>query len=147
MARSNLVFLGGTCGNNIWRPGFIEALVALGVPAESLFDPVVEHWDEAAQRNEEEKKAAATHMLFYIADPKFEGVGISAYSLVEATMALYDRPDSTVVVFDLTGITLKHVIKAMNQACNVLKKRFPEANIFATQQEAIDWLARELASS
>jgi hypothetical protein len=141
-----IAFLGGTCGGNVWRPDFIETLVKLGVPRDSLFDPVVADWNEEAQRREEEAKAAASHMIFYIADPRQEGINISAYSLVEATMALYDKPKTTVVVFDLSGIENAHVIRALNQAMKVLRRRFPDAKIFANQQEAIDWLAGELAA-
>ena len=35
-------------------------------------------------------------------------------------------------------------LKAMNQSFDVLKARFPEANIFGTRDEAVDWLAAEL---
>ena len=138
-----LVFLGGTCGNNNWREAFIAELISRGVNPDLLFNPVVEHWDEVAQRKEEEVKATATHMLFYIADPSLEGINVSFYSGIEATMALYDKPDTTVVVFDTTGMG-KHPTKAMNQATRVLKARFPKANIFATPAEAIDWLAKQL---
>lgn len=42
---SKLVFLGGTCGNNNWRDGFIARMVARGCPAEWFFDPVVSEWN------------------------------------------------------------------------------------------------------
>jgi len=37
----NQVFLGGTCGDNDWRTGFINDLVKSGVDKNKLFNPVV----------------------------------------------------------------------------------------------------------
>lgn len=140
---SKLVFLGGTVANNNWREGFIERLVASGVNREVLFNPAVKDWNKEAQEKEEAAKKEASHFMFYIADPKQEGNPLSAYSMVEATMALYDNPQKTVVVFDTEGIS-GHALKATNQTLNVLKKRFPNCNIFATVAEAENWLVANL---
>jgi hypothetical protein len=142
---SKLVFLGGTVANNGWRIPFIDALVEQGVDRQALFNPIVADWDDEAQRREEEAKAKATHLVFYIADPKQEGNPLSAYSMVEATMALYDKTDRAVIVFDSTGVA-GHPLKAIEQAARVLRARFPDANIFSTLEEAKEWLARELVS-
>ncbi|SRR6266496_2161524 len=83
-----LVFLGGTSGNNNWRDHFISILVSKGITKEVLFNPVVKDWNEKAQAREEKVKKEATHLIFYIADPKQEGNPLSTYSMVEATMAL-----------------------------------------------------------
>jgi len=139
-----LVFLGGTAAKSNWRDGLIEALVDRGVLADALFNPVVKDWNTEAQRREEAAKAEASHLVFYIADPKQEGNPLSAYSMVEATMALYDKPECTVVVFDTDGMN-GHPLKAMNQTLKVLKARFPDANIFGMRQDAINWLATQLS--
>lgn len=138
---SRLVFLGGTSAKNDWRESFIEDAVKGGVARESLFNPVVKDWNAAAQEAEEKAKATATEMVFYIADPKQEGNPLSAYSMVEATMALYDKPDQTVVVFDTEGMT-GHPLKSMDQTKKVLQKRFPSARIF-TRAEAVKWLTAQ----
>ena len=138
-----LVFLGGTAANNAWREGIIEVLVAEGVDREALFNPVVKDWNDEAQRREEAANAGASHLLFYIADPQQDGNPLSAYSMVEATMALYDKADRTVVVFDTEGMS-GHPKKAMSQTAKVLKTRFPEARIFVARQDAINWLVTEL---
>lgn len=140
---AKLVFLGGTCANNLWRKGLIDELVARGVPRECLFDPVVTNWDAVAQKAEEEAKAKASHFLFYLADPKQPGNPLSYYSAVEATMALYDHPETTVVVFDNDGVE-GQFLKASKQAEKVLRKRHPNAVILGSRQEAIDWLAAKL---
>lgn len=138
-----LVFLGGTAANNNWREQFIESLVSLGVLPDILFNPVVKDWNEEAQQREETAKKEACHLVFYIADPKQDGNPLSAYSMVEATMALYDKPARTVIVFDTDGMS-GHPLKAMNQTLKVLRARFPEANIFGTRQDAINWLTPRL---
>lgn len=140
----NLVFLGGTCGNNPWRDAFIGDLAARGVDRNVFFDPVVPDWNEAAQRREEEAITQANYLVFYLADPRQDGNPLSAYSIVEAVMALYDAPATTVVVFDTGGME-GHPLKAMVQTRKVLKQRFPSANIFDTPEAAKDWLAAQLA--
>lgn len=134
------IFLGGTCGANNWRETFTSSLMGNGLSANAIFNPVVKDWNEEAQHREEAAKATARYLLFYIADP-MDGVNqLSAYSMVEATMSLYDKPERTVVIFD-TGSMSGHPLKAINQTRKVLATRFPQGNIFASPKEAIDWLA------
>lgn len=144
MSATRLLFLGGTAANNKWRDGLTDALISRGVSASAIFNPVVADWNEEARIREEDAKARASHLLFYIASPMQEGNPLSAYSMVEATMALYDKSDRTVVVFDSTGID-GHFLKALNQTKNVVKSRFPQARIYDNADAAIDALARDLA--
>ena len=139
-----LLFLGGTAANNRWRDGFTDALMARGVSSDIIFNPVVAEWNEEAQAREEKAKASASHLLFYIANPMQEGNPLSAYSMVEATMALYDKGDRTVVVFDSNGME-GHFLKALNQTRKVIQARFPDARIYESADAAIDGLAADLA--
>lgn len=141
---AKLVFLGGTAANNSWRENFIETLVKRGADTHLFFNPVVKEWNKEAQEREEKAKSEANYLVFYIADPKQEGNPLSAYSMVEAAMALYDKPDRSVVIFDTEGMS-GHPLKAMNQTFKVLKARFPSANIF-TKEDALDWLSYQLLS-
>lgn len=140
---STLIFLGGTCGNNNWRDGLVARLTERGVPKSCLFNPVVEDWNEEAQLREDEAKANATYSLYYLGDPQQEDNHVSFYSLLEATMGLYDTSQQTVVVFDVAGMP-KHAEKSNAKACKDLQKRFPTAPIFATLAEAEDWLVSYL---
>ena len=142
-ATKNQVFLGGTCGNNNWREDFINDLVNMGVKAEKLFNPVVSNWDEEAQRKEDLAKEESKYMLFYIANPKTEGNETSGYSLIELTMGLYDQPETTVGVLDTSELS-PSVAKALTKGFNDLKKRFPEAKIFNTKEEALKFFAEIL---
>lgn len=135
-----LIFLGGTVGGNKWRRPFSLKLIEGGIPAESIFDPVVDDWNEEAQIAEEKVKKNADYLLFYLGTPGNNE--LSAYSMVEATMALYDHIKKTVVIFDADGLEKGHKLKAFKQAENVLRTRFPKGNIFSTLSESAEWLVK-----
>jgi hypothetical protein len=139
-----MIFLGGTAGNNPWRDSFITACLEKGIPSDMLFNPVVPDWNADAQAREDLiKKDPSTLMLYHISNP-MQGTGqVSAYSLVEATMALYDHLDRTVVVFDTTGMT-DHTLKSMKKIEADLRLRFPDAAVFSSPDEAIYYIVTRL---
>ncbi len=145
------VFLGGTSGKpsmswyNRWREDkVIPALLAAGISANLLFNPVVTDWsDEAQCREDEIKNDSDTIMLYFICNPHTSGNETSGYSLVELTMALYDHPQRTVVAFDTSEMS-PDVAKAMNKAMNDLRRRFPSAPIFDSIETVTNWLADHL---
>lgn len=144
---NKLVFLGGTCGNNHWREAIvIPGLLERGVDPACLFNPVVEQWDEQAQWREDTAKARADYQLYVIAspDPRAEDVAnVSGYSLVEATMGLYDAPGKTVILVDTMGMA-KHTAKALSKAATDWQRRFPDAPVFVNYAALIEWLAPRL---
>jgi len=142
------IFLGGTCGNNPWRESLmIPALLEHGVRPEQIFNPVVSHWDETAQANEDAAKANPDYLLLFVLaspDPEASEVTqISGYSLAEAIMALYDAPARTVVLFDTTGMARK-TAKGMRKTEQDLRQRFPQAPIFSDYAALIDWIVSRL---
>jgi len=141
---SPFVFLGGTVGKSNWREPFTKRLMEAGVPADRIFNPVVPEWTAECQEAEDIAKRDSEHLLFYICDPEQGGNAISGYSLVEATMCLYDRPQSTVVVFDLSGIT-GHVLKSLIKCKRDLRARFPEGHIFSTADDAVAYFSQIIA--
>lgn len=138
------VFLGGTVANNRWREELITALIARNIPQTALFNPQVPDWNQEAQYREEFAKATASWLVFYIADPQQDGNPLSAYSMTEATMALYDQPERTVVAFDTEGMS-GHALKVMRQTCAILRARFPAANIFDSPEGVAAWLTEKFA--
>jgi hypothetical protein len=141
----NDVFLGGTCANNRWREDVvIPALLDRGVPEGSIFNPNLRPgmWNEEAQALEDRVKRDCALMVYYIGDTR-DGTGVSLYSAVEATMALYDDPERTVVVIDPAG-TEGHVAKALNKTTKDLRRRFPEAVIADNLQELIEHASARL---
>ena len=131
-----LCFLGGTCGSNKWRDEVEKQLTT-----DNLFNPVVDDWNEAAQAAEDEAKKLCTHMVFYIGNPGTGG--LSAYSLVEATMALYDQLETTVITVAQDEFEEEHLKKSLNKTVKDWKKRFPNAAILETLQELIEHLRKE----
>jgi hypothetical protein len=145
------IFLGGTCGKNPWRESLvIPALLERGVQPDQIFNPVVSHWDETAQANEDAAKASPDYLvLFVLASPDpqtAEVTQVSGYSLVEAVMALYDAPERAVVFFDTTGMARK-TAKGMRKAEQDLRQRFPQAPIFSDYAALIDWIASRLVGA
>ena len=138
----NEVFLGGTCANNRWREDVvIPALLKRGVPEEAIFNPNLGPgmWNEEAQALEDQVKQECALMVYYIGDTK-DGSGVSLYSAVEATMALYDDPERAVIAIDPSG-TEGHVAKALNKTVKDLRRRFPEAVIVDGLGDLIDHIA------
>jgi hypothetical protein len=143
------VFLGGTCGNNHWREEIvIPALLGRGIALHQIFNPVVSHWDEQAQANEDAAKADPDCLLLFVLaspDPTTtEVTQVSGYSLVETVMALYDSPARTAVLFDVTGMARK-TAKGLRKAQQDLCARFPQAPIFTDYPALIEWVAARLA--
>ncbi len=133
------IFLGGTCGNNTWRDGFIARLVKRGIPPEALFNPIVKVWDEAAKRREDLVKRSAKCLLFYMGDPKMGPNSRSFYSIFEAVLALFDAHDRTVVVIDTVGMA-KDAKESMDQTLIELRHRFPHLPIFDSLEQAEDYI-------
>lgn len=149
-ALKNIIFLGGTCGKNHWREDIvIPGLLERGVSPDALFNPVVpdgQPWDDAAREREDEIKHTARWQLYVIASPDpgmAECPGVSGYSLVEATMGLYDAPERTLVLVDTMGMA-KHTAKSIAKTATDWHRRFPNAPIFADYAALIEWLAPRL---
>ena len=139
-----MIFLGGTSGRNDWRRGFVARLVAQGIPSDRFFDPVVDDWNEAARAREERAKEDPNLLLFFVGDPKQPGNPLSAFSLVEATLAVCNDPERTVVVLDVDGVE-GHARKVLEQTEKLLRAQDPDVPIFRTLHDAERWLAERFA--
>lgn len=137
-----LIFLGGTVGQNNWRESFIDGLHLVGYTDDEIFNPVVKDWDEEAQAAEDEAKEKADWFVYYLADPQQEGLNISGYSIWEAALALVDNPEKTVVVFDNEGLG-EHAAKVQAKVEKDARKRFPDANIMSSPDDAINWFGSQ----
>ena len=83
------VFLGGTCNGSTWRD---ELMTMLDQNKIDAFNPVVENWDEEAQRNEDYHKENDDFIL-YVLTPEMKGV----YSVFEVAMDSCKRPGRVLV--------------------------------------------------
>jgi len=116
-----------------------------GVPAQTLFDPVVVDWNDAAREREEQAKAAADLLVFYISDPQEPALPISAFSLVEATLAVCREPERTLVIFDLDAVQ-GHTRKVYVQTLKLLRDLRSSARLFEDLGQAEDEIAKHFAS-
>lgn len=141
---NTVVFLGGTCGNTNWRDNFIKNLVALGIPENKIFNPVVPNWTPECQDREDTAKAEARLNVYYLTNPN-DGVNqFSVYSIFEATKGLYEDRQANAVVFDLNpSIYPNHINKVVNKIYKDLKNKFPQ-NVFDSLDDLVLALAEEI---
>ena len=104
------VFLGGTCNGSTWRDELIPQLDEKTV---SPFNPVVEHWDEEAQKREDFHKANDDYTL-YVLTPEMTGV----YSVFEVAMDSMKRPGRVIccILKERDGKAFEgHMLKNMSK--------------------------------
>lgn len=102
------VFLGGTCNGSTWRDELIPMLDSSMINA---FNPVVEHWDEKAQAEEDFHKENDDFTL-YVLTPEMVGV----YGVFEVAMDSCKRPGRVIccILDEHGGKTFeKHLTKNM----------------------------------
>ena len=107
------VFLGGTTNNSTWRDELIKLLKI------DYFNPVVDDWDEDAQK-EELKQRKNCDFCLYVITPKMEGV----YSIAEVVDDSNKRPDKTIFAYLLEDDDKefnKHQIKSLDMVGKMVK--------------------------
>ena len=87
-AKTNKVFLGGTCNHSNWRDELISKLKI------EYFNPVVPDWNEEAYQEELHQRQVCSFCL-YVITPLMEGV----YSIAEIVDDSNKRPDKTIFCF------------------------------------------------
>ncbi len=86
----NKVFLGGTCNGSTWRNRMMVYLYDDGM---EYYNPIVDDWDEDAQKREIIERENCDFCLYTIT-PKMNGV----YSIAEVIDDSNKRPDKTILV-------------------------------------------------
>ncbi len=102
------VFLGGTCNGSTWRDELIPMLDSEKI---SAFNPVVEEWNEEAQKVEDYHKENDDFTL-YVLTPEMIGV----YGVFEVAMDSCKRPGKVVccILNERNGKTYEsHISKNM----------------------------------
>lgn len=89
------VFLGGTCNESTWRDKLIEMLEI------DYFNPVVDDWNEEAQKRELYEREHCDFVL-YVITPRMTGV----YSIAEAVDDSNKRPSKTLFCYE-NGYVIK----------------------------------------
>lgn len=123
------IFLGGTV-NSDWRDCLIPKLKI------DYFNPVVDNWDEEAQKIEELEKEKCDLLLFVIT-PKMEGC-FSIAEVVDASNKVPEKTIFTVVNHD-NGVVWNSKIEKSIQAVKKLVEN-NNAYVFDSLEETIDFL-------
>jgi hypothetical protein len=107
------VFLGGTTNKSDWRDTLIPKLKI------DYFNPVVEHWDEKAKK-EEIKQRKECDFTLYVITPKMEG----SYSIAEAVDDSNKQPKKTIFAYltaDGDKGWTKHQISSLDMVGEMVK--------------------------
>lgn len=126
----NKVFLGGTCNNSKWRELLIKKLKI------DYFNPVVDDWNEEAQKKEVYERKNCSFVL-YVITPLMKGV----YSIAEVVDDSNKRPKKTIFcVLEKEGE--ENFDKSSLKSLNQVKKMVEEngAKVFDTIDEIADFL-------
>jgi hypothetical protein len=124
------VFLGGTCNGSKWRDILIPKLKI------DYFNPVVENWDEEAQKREVEERQNCDYCL-YVITPKMSGV----YSIAEVVEDSIKRPEKTLFFYfevDQKKEFDQHQLKSLKQVAQMVKNN--GAKVFENSKELINFL-------
>ena len=108
------VFLGGTSNDTDWRDKLIKKLRI------DYFNPVVEDWDDGAQKREIKERKECDFVL-YVITPKMMGV----YSIAEVIDDSNKRPDKTIFCYLLKDDGKdfnKHQIKSLDMVGEMVKE-------------------------
>lgn len=112
------VFLGGTYNGEDWRSIIIPKLKG------EYFNPVVNDWDEDAQKREEKEKETCEIHLFYI-NKDMQGI----FSIAEAVDSSHRKDKQTLFIVNPTGLS-KEQMKSFQATINLLNKKERTLAIF-----------------
>lgn len=108
------VFLGGTTNDSNWRDTLIKKLKI------DFFNPVVDDWDEEAQKEEIKQRKNCDYVL-YVITPKMLGV----YSIAEVIDDSNKRPKKTIFLYLLEDDGKefeKHQIKSLDMVGQMVEE-------------------------
>ena len=126
------VFLGGTCNGSKWRNYLMPKLKI------DYFNPVVDEWDEEAQKREIEERENDDYIL-YTLTPLMKGV----YSIAEAIDDSNKRPDKTVICVleeDAGQVFEEHQMKSIRQVEDMAMRN--GAHVFDSLDDVAAFLNR-----
>lgn len=134
------VFLGGTCNNSTWRDDLSLLLnTARQTKVVDLFNPIVDDWNEQAQKNEEEYKRDADIQLFVIT-PLMTGV-FSIAEAVDCSNKYPNRCAFCVLKEDAGSKFTDSQIKSLNQVSKMIADN--HGHIFDSLQGVADFIIAE----
>lgn len=122
------VFLGGTCNESTWRDELKPMLTI------DYFDPVVNDWNEDAQRREAFEKATCDFRL-YVITSAMTGV----YSIAEVVDDSNKRPDGTIFCILEDGFT-EGQLRSLHAVAKMVRDN--GATVCTSLESVAEWLNR-----
>lgn len=111
---SKKVFLGGTCNGSLWRDDLIPSLSI------DYFNPVVENWDEEAQKREDFYKENSDLFVYVLT-----AASNSPYSIAEVVDDSNKRPTKVVFYFEENAdrgvVFTQHELKALKKIGQIVE--------------------------
>ena len=132
-SKNNKVFLGGTFGDSNWREELIPMLEI------SYFNPIVDDWNEAAQKREIKERENCDFCL-YVLTPEMEGV----YSVAEVVDDSNKRPEKTIlcVLIEINDKTFTPAQeKSLDRVCAMVEEN--GAKICEDLEEVAEYLNKK----
>lgn len=127
------VFLGGTCNRSTWRNKLINLLRI------DYFNPVVDEWNEEAQKRELYKREHCDYCL-YVITPRMKGV----YSIAEVVDNSNKRPERTLFCYlaNDDGLTFtEEQVKSLEAVKKLVEKN--SVKCFRTLEEVAEFLNQQ----
>ena len=111
--KKHKVFLGGTCDNSTWRDELIKLLKI------DYFNPVVDHWTESCQEEEDKQKDIECDLQLYVITPEMKGL----FSIAELTEAAINMGERCIVcILDSKNQFDKKKRKSLDAIIKLVKK-------------------------
>jgi hypothetical protein len=133
--RKKRIFLGGTCNDSIWREDFIKLLNTNKL---AYFNPVVDDWNEEAQKNELLERVMCDFCIYTIT-PKMTGV----YSIAEVIDDSNKRPEKTILILLKSDDDFKHIFpidqwKSLEMVVKMVKRN--GGRVYYSLESAAEYL-------
>lgn len=142
--KKRLIYLDGVQHNNTWRDVLGWFLSNANIDLSQIHSPAMQVADAGLKDRNDQARANATDIIYYLGSTKQSGSPISHYWLLKATLALADRQrQHVIVVFDpdcISGFDLDVYIELEK----MLRGRFPNATIFSSLSELVNYCLKEL---
>jgi hypothetical protein len=133
--RKKRIFLGGTCNESTWREDFTNLL---NLDKLTYFNPVVDDWNEEAQKNELLERVMCDFCIYTIT-PKMTG----AYSIAEVIDDSNKRPEKTILILLQSDDDFKHIFpidqwKSLEMVAKMVKRN--GGRVYYSLESAAEYL-------
>lgn len=135
--KEDVIFLGGTCADSTWRQEFLARWKKIDTKTK-CFNPVVDDWNEEAQKKEEETKNNARVNLFVIT-PEM----IGPFSCVEAVECAHKDENVFFAVYDKHNAFDSRILNSIKATGKLVEEHGSKFAIY-NKEDSIDDLVHDV---